>query len=90
MKIRIIGASALCVAFAASGALAQDFCNASHSGESVKETSNKVGTIGTVGYELWGEKGNQSATFYSDGSMLCEFNGNKDYLCRSGKSYNSD
>ena len=90
MKSKIIGASALCVAFAASGAFAQDFCNASHSGESVKETSNKVGTIGTVGYELWGEQGNQSATFYSDGSMLCEFNGNKDYLCRSGKSYNSD
>ena len=90
MKSKIIGASALCVAFAASGAFAQDFCNASHSGESVKETSNTVGTIGTVGYELWGEQGNQSATFYSDGSMLCEFNGNKDYLCRSGKSYNSD
>lgn len=67
--------------------LAQDFCNASHSGTSVKETVNKTGTIGNVGYELWGEKGDQSATFYSDGSMYCEFNGNKDYLCRSGMSY---
>ena len=67
--------------------LAQDFCNASHSGTSVKETVNKTGTIGNVGYELWGEQGDQSATFYSDGSMYCEFNGNKDYLCRSGMSY---
>ncbi len=70
-----------------SQALAQDFCSASHSGTSVKETVNKTGTIGNVGYELWGEKGDQSATFYSDGSMYCEFNGNKDYLCRSGMSY---
>ena len=89
MKMNKVGIIALGMGLAV-GAYAQDFCNASHSGESVKETSNKVGTIGTVGYELWGEKGNQSATFYSDGSMLCEFNGNKDYLCRSGKSYNSD
>ena len=70
-----------------SQALAQDFCNASHSGTNVKETVNTTGTIGDVGYELWGEKGDQSATFYSDGSMYCEFNGNKDYLCRSGMSY---
>jgi len=31
--------------------LAQSFCSsASHSGQSVKETSNKVGSIGGVGY----------------------------------------
>lgn len=71
----------------ASFASAQSFCQSSHSGESIKVTSNTTGTIGSVGYELWGEQGNQSATFYSDGSMLCEFNGNKDYLCRAGKSY---
>ena len=66
---------------------AQSFCNASHSGTSIRETVNHRGTIGDVGYELWGEQGDQSATFYSDGSMLCTFNGNKDYLCRSGKSF---
>jgi len=70
--------------------LAQDFCtSATHSGTSVKETSNKVGTIGDVGYELWSDSGNNSATFYSDGSFSCSFSNAKDYLCRSGLSFDS-
>ncbi|ORX83942.1 xylanase, partial [Anaeromyces robustus] len=74
----------------ASATLAQDFCtSASHTGESVKETSNKVGTIGDVGYELWSDSGNNSATFYSDGSFSCSFQNAKDYLCRSGLSFDS-
>jgi len=69
---------------------AQSFCNsANHSGESVKVTSNKVGTIGGVGYELWSDSGNNSATFYSDGSFSCSFQSAKDYLCRSGLSFDS-
>lgn len=71
-------------------ASAQSFCNDTHSGEKITTKQNKVGFIGDVGYELWGEQGDQSATFYSDGSMICNFNGNKDYLCRTGKSYDSD
>ncbi|KAL6625528.1 concanavalin A-like lectin/glucanase domain-containing protein [Neocallimastix sp. 'constans'] len=70
--------------------LAQSFCSsASHSGESVKETSNKVGSIGGIGYELWADSGNNSATFYSDGSFSCTFQSAGDYLCRSGLSFDS-
>jgi len=73
-----------------SSTLAQSFCSsASHSGTSVKVTSNKVGTIGNVGYELWADSGNNSATFYSDGSFSCTFQNAKDYLCRSGLSFDS-
>jgi len=67
-----------------------DFCKDSkHSGESIKVTSNKVGSIGDVGYELWADSGNNSATFYSDGSFSCSFQQAKDYLCRSGLSFDS-
>jgi predicted RNase H-like HicB family nuclease len=67
-----------------------NFCsNAKHSGESVKITSNKVGSINGIGYELWADSGNNSATFYSDGSFSCTFQNAKDYLCRSGLSFDS-
>jgi len=71
---------------------AQDFCNTTtHSGESVEVSTNEVGTIGNVGYELWNEGGNGgSATFYDDGSFNCQMTGAKDYLCRAGLSFNSD
>ncbi|KAG4081470.1 hypothetical protein H8356DRAFT_1300325 [Neocallimastix lanati (nom. inval.)] len=69
---------------------ASDFCsNARHSGESVKVTSNKVGNIKGIGYELWADSGNNSATFYEDGSFSCSFSRAKDYLCRSGLSFDS-
>jgi hypothetical protein len=70
---------------------AQSFCsNAKHSGQSVVVNSNKVGSIGGVGYELWADSGSNSATFYSDGSFSCSFRSAKDYLCRAGLSFNSD
>ncbi|KAL6621896.1 family 11 glycoside hydrolase [Neocallimastix sp. 'constans'] len=69
---------------------AQNFCsNSSHSGKSTKVTSNKVGEINGIGYELWADSGNNSATFYEDGSFSCSFNNAKDYLCRSGLSFDS-
>ncbi|OUM68481.1 family 11 glycoside hydrolase, partial [Piromyces sp. E2] len=69
---------------------AQSFCSsAKHSGQSVKETSNKVGSISGIGYELWADSGSNSATFYSDGSFSCSFQNAKDYLCRSGLSFDS-
>ena len=84
------GLIATCVLTA--NAFAQDFCNTTtHSGESVEVSTNKVGTIGDVGYELWNEGGNGgSATFYSDGSLNCKMTGAKDYLCRTGLAFNSD
>eukprot|EP00833_Pecoramyces_ruminatium_P018002 jgi/Orpsp1_1/1192034/evm.model.d7180000090099.1 len=80
----------LLVLAAALTANAQDFCNnAKHTGKSVTETSNKVGEINGIGYELWSEGGNNSATFYEDGSFSCSFSNSKDYLCRSGLSFDS-
>ena len=68
-----------------------DACStASHSGTSVTKTANATGTIGDVGYEIWFDSGNNSATFYSDGSLSCKFSSASDYLCRSGLSFNSD
>ncbi|OUM68482.1 family 11 glycoside hydrolase [Piromyces sp. E2] len=67
-----------------------DFCSSTgHSGESVKVTSNEVGSINGIGYELWADSGNNSATFYDDGSFSCSFSSAKDYLCRSGLSFDS-
>jgi len=69
---------------------AQNFCtSAEHSGTSVMETANVVSSIGDVGYEMWADSGNNSATFYSDGSFSCSFSNAMDYLCRSGLSFDS-
>ncbi|ORX51484.1 xylanase, partial [Piromyces finnis] len=71
-------------------ALAQSFCDATgHSGESIKVNGNKIGKIGNVDYQLWADGGNNSATFYSDGSFSCAFQTSIDYLCRTGMSFNN-
>ena len=72
----------------ATAAFAQDFCNtATHSGESKVVTSNDINDIGNYNYELWADAGNNSATFYTDGSFSCEFSNVNDYLCREGIRY---
>ena len=77
----------LAVAFATE-AYSQDFCNtATHSGESTVVTSNDINDIGNYSYELWADIGNNSATFYTDGSFSCEFKNVNDYLCREGIRY---
>ena len=81
-----------------SQALAQDFCNASHSGTSTKQSlsfaheadGNKDGDIGDYHYEVWTKSGNAEATFYSDGSFSCSFSKIDDYLCREGVFYGSN
>jgi len=74
----------------AQGGSNTNFCSVTkHSGTSVTETSNKVGSINGIGYELWSDSGNNSATFYSDGSFSCSFRNAKDYLCRTGLSFDS-
>ena len=82
----------LTISLAASVSLvaAQSFClNNYHSGQSVTEYYNKVGSIGGINYELWADSGSNSATFYSDGSFTCSFRNAKDYLCRTGLSFDS-
>jgi len=87
--MKFVQLSSLILALAGT-ALAQDFCqSASHSGEKKEEHSNVVGNIGGVGYELCADSGNNSATFYSDGSFSCTFQNAGDYLCRSGLSFDS-
>jgi len=69
---------------------AADFCSAAkHTGKSVTETDINVGAIGDIGYEIWYQGGENSATFYEDGSFSCSFKKSKDYLCRSGLSFDS-
>ena len=95
MKTRIIGATALCVAFVASGAFAQDFCDASHSGSkktvsfSVGAGSDKgeTGDIGQYHYEQWNKSGSATTDFYDDGSFSCTFSNTDDFLCREGLFY---
>ncbi|KAG4097090.1 hypothetical protein H8356DRAFT_993845 [Neocallimastix lanati (nom. inval.)] len=88
--MRFSGLIPLAFTLSVSSVKAQSFCSsAKHSGESVRVTSNKVGQINGIGYELWADSGNNSATFYSDGSFSCSFQNAKDYLCRSGLSFDS-
>eukprot|EP00833_Pecoramyces_ruminatium_P003040 jgi/Orpsp1_1/1177072/evm.model.c7180000060102.1 len=71
--------------------LAQNFCDSTgHSGgDKVSVNGNKTGKVGSIDYEQWADGGNNSATFYSDGSFSCSFSNSKDYLCRSGVSFPS-
>ena len=79
----------------ASGAFAQDFCNASHSGTkktvsfSVGAGADKgeTGQIGDFHYEQWNKSGSATTDFYTDGSFSCSFSNTDDFLCREGLYY---
>jgi len=89
VSVKNVAKVAFVLAFGlATSASAQSFCNATHSGTSTTSSkSYEEGTIGDNGYKIWYDEGNNSATFYSDGSFSCSFSGSKDYLCREGKAY---
>ena len=78
-----------------SGAIAQDFCNASHSGTkktvsfSVGAGADKgeTGPIGDYHYEQWNKSGSATTDFYTDGSFSCSFSNTDDFLCREGLYY---
>ncbi len=82
----------------ASGAFAQDFCNASHSGTkktvsfSVGAGADKgeTGQIGDFHYEQWNKSGSATTDFYTDGSFSCSFSNTDDFLCREGLFYGSN
>lgn len=91
MKKQTLITSVIGLALATS-AFAQDFCSTTtHSGN--KYTTTKSYDKGEfkngIGYEIWYDGGNNSATFYDDGSFSCSFSNSKDYLCRTGLSFNS-
>ena len=80
------------------GAFAQDFCNASHSGTkktvsfSVGAGADKgeTGSIGDYHYEQWNKSGSATTDFYTDGSFSCTFQNADDFLCREGIYYGSN
>jgi len=88
-----VGMTAMFALTASAFAQTQDFCSTTtHSGTAKEVSTNTVGSFSNgIGYELWNEGGNGgSATFYDDGSFKCNMTGAKDYLCRSGLSFDSD
>jgi len=90
MKNSIVKFFTLATAGLANLVNAQNFCySARHTGNSVTTYSNRVGNINGVGYELWADRGNNRATFYSDGSFSCSFQNAGDFLCRTGLSFDS-
>ena len=56
-----------------------------------QNNSSVTGTIGSSGYhyEIWYQGGNNSMTYYNDGTFSAEWNGSNDFLARVGFKYNS-
>jgi len=56
-----------------------------------QNNSSVTGNIGNSGYhyEIWYQGGNNSMTYYSDGTFSAEWNGSNDFLARVGFKYNS-
>lgn len=93
---RLLPAMAFGLSVLYSGVVAQDFCNATHTGTPKTVTFNSVaagsdkgetGPIGDYHYEQWIKSGSASAKFYPDGSFSCSFSNADDYLCREGVFY---
>ncbi|MBO7412944.1 MAG: glycoside hydrolase family 11 protein [Fibrobacter sp.] len=56
-----------------------------------QNNSSVTGNIGSSGYhyEIWYQGGNNSMTYYNDGTFSAEWNGSNDFLARVGFKYNS-
>ena len=56
-----------------------------------QNNSSVTGNIGNSGYhyEIWYQGGNNSMTYYNDGTFSAEWNGSNDFLARVGLKYNS-
>lgn len=87
----ILKKSVFALACGAAFAMAQteDFCQTevTHTGDFETATSNTIQPIGDYHYEMWADAGQNSATYYTDGSFSCEFSNVNDYLCREGLFY---
>lgn len=78
-------------------AYAADACSekGGHSGNGTttrgQNNSSVTGNIGNSGYhyEIWYQGGNNSMTYYNDGTFSAEWNGSNDFLARVGLKYNS-
>lgn len=75
---------------------AVDACNEAggHSGSGTttqgQNNSSVTGNIGSTGYhyEIWYQGGNNSMTYYDDGTFKASWNGTNDFLARVGFKYN--
>lgn len=93
-KAGLVLALGLCV----TSAFAVDACKEAggHSGSGTttrgQNNSSVTGNIGSSGYhyEIWYQGGNNSMTYYNDGTFSAEWNGSNDFLARVGLKYNSD
>lgn len=94
VKASFVLAFGLCV----SNALAIDACKeeGGHTGEGITERGQSDKSIkdaipnSIYHYEIWYQQGNNSMTYYSDGSFSAEWNNSGDFLARVGLKYNSD
>lgn len=85
------------LALASSSAFAQvDACNEAggHTGSGTttqgQNNQSVTGNVGTSGYhyEIWYQGGNNSMTYYDDGTFKASWNGTSDFLARVGFKYN--
>ncbi|MCQ2062388.1 MAG: glycoside hydrolase family 11 protein [Fibrobacter sp.] len=96
LKAGVILAFGLC----ATSALADDFdaCKeqGGHTGEGTRNPGKSDVSVkdaipnSIYHYEIWYQGGNNSMTYYQDGTFSAEWNGSNDFLARVGLKYNSD
>lgn len=92
MKKQFIKSSlALIIGIAATSAYAVDACSdvMGHSGNGTEIKNSATGSInGTKwGFEQWFDGGNNSMTYYPNGTFSAKWNGSNDYLARVGFRY---
>lgn len=95
-KAGIILAFGLCT----TGAMADDFdackVQGGHTGQGTRNPGQSDVSVkdaipnSIYHYEIWYQGGNNSMTYYEDGTFSAEWNGSNDFLARVGLKYNSD
>ena len=95
MKRRIMGLSLALAMGLATSAYAIDACKdqMGHDGQEKTDRgsngSSATGNIGSTGYhyEIWYQGGNNSMTYYANGTYKASWNGTNDFLARIGFKY---
>lgn len=102
MRKRVLGlmAGAVALVFCATNAMADDFnaCQekGGHTGEGTTNRGQSNVSVkdaipnSIYHYEIWYQGGNNSMTYYQDGTFSAEWNSSNDFLARVGLKYNSD
>ena len=98
MKNKIIGLSLALAMGLATSAYAIDACKdqMGHDGQEKtdrgRDNASATGNIGNTGYhyEIWYQGGNNSMTYYANGTYKASWSGTNDFLARIGFKYNED